>query len=98
MKHYQYRIVETKYADGHEEYTVQWRDDWFGTGIFWLSSWYVCSYRNIDGIRSTISYSRRFFAIFDTKEEAIDFLTKRKEQDHRYQQSQIVTKKTVINP
>lgn len=97
MKHYQYRIVKEQYADGHELYTVQWRDDWFGTGIFWFSSWYVCSYHNIDGILAK-SHLQRFFAIFYTKEDAIDFLEKRKQEDLKYEQSHTVIKRNFIKP
>ena len=90
MKHYQYRIVKEQYADGHEEYTVQWRDDWFGTGIFWFSSWYVCTYSFYTSDRS------RLFAVFDNLAEATDFLEKRKQKDLKYEQSHTVTKRNFI--
>lgn len=88
MRHFQYRIRERIRYNGEKDYIVQWRDDWFGTGIFWLSTWYTYTH---------CTDTCRFFhdSGFPTLEDARDFLTHRMEADAKQELSKIKCERTV---
>lgn len=88
MRHFQYRIRERVCYNGQKEYVVEWRDDWFGTGIFWLSSWYICRDKDPE-----IAHFR--YLIFDTLDEARAYRDKRKARDERWEGEKIANEKTV---
>lgn len=91
MRHFQYRIRERIKYNGNKEYVVEWRDDWFGSGIFWFSIWYVCREYN--------SQLRFCCIIFNTIEEARDYLDKRKAEDEHRERAKIAKERTVeYNP
>lgn len=91
MTHYQYRIRERVRYNGQKDYVVEWRDDWFGTGIFWLSSWLVDRTRDYSERR--FRYFR--FAEFNTIEEARAHIEKRKAMDEKRAKGKIATERTV---
>ena len=91
MTHYQYRIRERVRYNGQKDYVVEWRDDWFGTGIFWLSSWLVDRIR--DYSESRFVYFRP--AEFNTIEEARAHIEKRKAMDEKWEKEKIATQRTV---
>lgn len=88
MRHFQYRIRERVRHNGQKDYVVQWRDDWFGTGIFWLSSWYTCVTRK-DGSHFFGDY------VFETLDAARAYLTNRMEGDARQELGKIKGERTV---
>lgn len=90
MRHFQYRIRERVRHNGQKYYIVQWRDDWFGTGIFWFSTWYryTCTRRK--------DISQFFHDIeFPTLEDARDFLTLRMKADAQQELGKIKCERTV---
>lgn len=88
MRHFQYRIRERVRHNGQKDYLVQWRDDWFGTGIFWFSTWYTC-------VRRTDTCRFLHDSVFPTLEDARDFLAQRIESDARQELSKIKLERTV---
>lgn len=90
MTHYQYRIRERVRYNGQKDYVVEWRDDWFGTGIFWLSSWFVDRIRYSE--RRSVSFR---FAEFNTIEEARAHIEKRKAMNEQRAKEEIAIERIV---
>lgn len=91
MTHYQYRIRERVRYNGQKDYVVEYRYDWFGTGIFWLSSWLVDRIPDDSDLRFV--YLRP--AEFCTIEEARAHIEKRKAMHEKCAAEEIVIERIV---